>query len=283
VFQKRLCKQILVISILACLTGGETLATDVHRERQIAEEIRIRTNPDEVIWLEASGLKFQGLYREAVSKDIRGGVILLHGRHSNQDAADVVRPLRQSLPEHGWNSLSLAMPVSEPDDLQGHAALLSEAIARLQSGVAFLKQKNIGNIALLAHDTGAWAALSYFAQPPDQAVKSVVLIDPASTRDLDPPPVSPGSLNTIRLPILEILSNRITAPIGEEASRKRAAMKGNSSYRQLVLNEPDNGWQDVGGFLVNHIHGWLTRPPMSAGSEAETPSQIEKQGGANQK
>lgn len=279
----RLCKQILIISISACLASSETLATDVHRERQIADDIGTRTHPDEAIRLEASDFGFQGLYREAVSKDVRGGVILLHGRHSNQDAADLIRPLRLGLPVHGWSSLSLAMPISDADDLQGHANLLAETTARLQSSVEFLKQKKIGNIALLAHDIGAWTALSYLADSPDGAVKAAVLIDPAPVRKLDPPPISPDSLSAIRLPILEILSSRISVPMDDEASRKRAAMKTNPSYRLLVLNEPDHGWQDIGEFLVNRVHGWLTNLQISAALDAAPPSAPEKQSGLNPK
>src|SRR5690606_14576804 len=204
----------------------------------------------------------------------------LHGRHSNQDAADLIGPLRRGLPEHGWSSLSLAMPLSKPDDPQVDADLLPEATARLRSGVAFLKQKNIANIALLAHDSGAWAALSYLAQAPDQAVKAAVLIDPAPARELDPPPVSSEGLSAIRLPILEILSRRMAAPPDDAATRKRAVMKGRSSYRQLVLNEPDRGWQDVESFLVNHIHGWLARSPIDESPDPAAPPRTEKQSGA---
>lgn len=280
-FRKSLYKRISAISIIACLASGETPATDVHRERQIADELGSRANPDEAIRLEASGLEFQGLYREAVSKDPGGGVILLHGRHSNQDAAAFVRPLRLGLPEHGWSSLSLAMPVPDPDDLQGNANLLPEAVARLHSGVAFLERKNTGNIAILALDTGAWAALSYLARSPDRAVKAAVLLDAAPASELDPPPIAPDTLSTIRLPVLEILSGRISARAGDDASRKRADMKPSATYRLLVLDEPDHGWQDIGDFLVNRIHGWLKRALAEAGSDAAGPPGPEKPSGMN--
>lgn len=276
----RLCNQVLAISISACLASGAILATDVHQEHQIAKDIGTRINPNEAIWLETADFRFQGLYREAVSKNVRGGVILLHGSHSHQDAADFIHPLRRGLPEHGWSSLSLAMPTSESGDLQSDANLLPEAILRLHSGVAFLKPKNIGNIALLAHDTGAWAALNYLAQSPDQAVKAVVLIDPAPIREPDPVPISPDRLSTIRVPMLEILSSRLSVPIDEETSRKRTAMKTNSSYRLLVLNEPDHGWQDIEDFLINRVHGWLASLQMSAGSDA---AMLQKQYSVNQK
>jgi pimeloyl-ACP methyl ester carboxylesterase len=272
----RLCNQILAISMPIWLASGAILAMDIHQEHQIAEDIATRITPDEAVWLETPEIKFQGLYREAVSKDMRGGVILLHGRHSNQDAADLIHPLRHALPEHGWSSLSVAMPLSEPDDLQSYGNLLPEAIARLQSGVAFLQQKNIGNIALVAHDTGAWVALSYLVRSSDRNVMAAVLIDPPPNRELDQAPISPDSLRTIRLPILEILSRRISVPIDDEVSRKRAVMKTNSSYRLLVVNEPDHGWQGIGDFLANRIHGWLAFLQISAGSDAAMPPRFQK-------
>jgi pimeloyl-ACP methyl ester carboxylesterase len=255
---------------------------DMHRELQIAEEIGARAHPDEAIRLETSGLGFQGLYREAVSKDVRGGIVLLHGRDSNQDAADLIRPLRLGLPEHGWSTLSLAMPIAVSDNPQGHADLVPGAIARLQSGIAFLTEKKIGTIALLAHDTGAWTILRYLADAPDSSVKAAVLIDPAPVRELDVPQISPGSPSAVRFPILEILSRRVSVPMDDEASRKRIIMKANPSYRLVILNEPDRGWQDSGDFLLNRIHGWLSQLQASAASPAAAPAESRTQSGINQ-
>lgn len=88
-------KPVLGIGLLAWLASGELWATDGYRELQITQDIDARTSPGEVVRLQASGLEFQGLYREAVSKNVRGAVVLLHGRDSNQDAADLIRPLRR--------------------------------------------------------------------------------------------------------------------------------------------------------------------------------------------
>ncbi|WP_051331460.1 DUF3530 family protein [Methylocaldum szegediense] len=275
-------KPVLGIGLLAWLASGELWATDGYRELQITQDIDARTSPGEVVRLQASGLEFQGLYREAVSKNVRGAVVLLHGRDSNQDAADLIRPLRRGLPEHGWNTLSLAMPIAVPDDLQGQADLVPEAIVRLQSGITYLKEKNIGTIALLAHDTGAWGTLRYLADAPDNSVKGAVLIDPAPVGELDVPPISAGSLRAISLPILEILSRRISVSVNDEASRKRTVMKANPSYQLLVLNEPHRGWQDSEDFLLNRIHGWLSHLQASAVSITATPAETRTPSGNKQ-
>lgn len=275
-------KPVLGVWLLASLASGELWATNMYRELQIAENIDARARPGEAVRLEASGLGFQGLYREAVSKDVRGAVVLLHGRDSNQDAADLIRPLRQGLPEHGWSTLSLAMPIAVPDDPRGYANLVPEAIARLQSGIAFLKEKNLGRIALLAHDTGTWGTLRYLAGNPDNSVTGAVLIDPAPVRKLGAPPISIDSLSAVRLPILEILSRRVSVSIDDEVSGKRTVMKANPSYRLLVLNEPDRGWQDSEDFLLSRIHGWLSQLQAGAASTAATPAESRTQTGIKQ-
>ncbi|BBA34110.1 uncharacterized protein sS8_2158 [Methylocaldum marinum] len=86
---------------------------DMHRERQIAEAIEPHTTSDDTIRLEASGVEFRGQYRDTVSKDLRGGIILLHGRHSNQDAAELVRPLRRGLPILEILSSRLSAPADD--------------------------------------------------------------------------------------------------------------------------------------------------------------------------
>jgi thioesterase domain-containing protein len=250
-----------VAVLLAVLCQGAfTRAADLDDERDIAEQIAARTSPQEVIQLDVSGIAFQGLFRETTTKDRRGGVIVLPGRQSNQDSAELVRPLRTELPKHGWSSLSLSLPAADTEaEAQDFSALLPEATARLRSGVLLLKQKNIAEIALIGHDTGAWVALNYLLQQPDPAVKAVVLIDPAPTRSLPAFPVTLEKLGQTRTPILDILSNRENAAVADEARERRAALKENWEYRQVVINAPHERWQDMEDYLINRIYGWLAR------------------------
>ena len=251
-------KTALLIAIL--FRASCTSAADLDVERDIAEQISARSSPQEVIQLDVSGIPFQGLYRETTAKEQRGGAIVLHGRHSNQDAAELINPLRSELPRHGWSSLSLALPVPDSEaEARDFSSLLPESVARLRSGVLSLKQRNIANIVLIGQDSGAWVALSYLLQQPDPAVKAVVLIDPTPTRFLPDFPVTLEKLAKTRTPILEFLSNRDNPAVADEARERRAALKENWEYRQVLINEPHENWKDLEDYLINRIYGWLAR------------------------
>jgi pimeloyl-ACP methyl ester carboxylesterase len=250
------------IALLVFALVGRSLVTaaDLDHERDIAEQLASRSSSREVVQLETSGIPFQGLFREALIKNRYGGVIVLPGRQANQDSTELIQPLRIQLSRHGWSSLSLSLPMADTEtESQDYTALLPEAVARLRAGVQFLKQKNIDSIALIGHDTGVWVALSYLLQQPDPLVKAVVLIDPAPTRFLPAFPVTLDRLGQTRTPILDILSNRGNPMSNDEARERRAALKDNWEYRQIVINEPHQRWEDLEDYLTNRIHGWLSR------------------------
>ena len=62
-------------------------------------------------WLEAGGQRFLGIYTASTTGSSLGGAIILPclGEHPNWP--DVIAPLRKSLPNHGWDTLSIALPV----------------------------------------------------------------------------------------------------------------------------------------------------------------------------
>ena len=241
-------------------------AADLDDEKDLADQIAARFSPEEIVRLDVSGIPFQGLYRDSSLKNRHGAVIILHGRKSNQDAAELIHPLRAELPTHGWATLSISLPLAETNaESENFSSLLPESVGRLRAAVTYLKQKEIDYIALVGHDSGAWVALNeLISQAADPSVKAVVLIDPAPVRGLEGFPVSPAKLSGLSLPVLELLPRREGQPPDEEVRERKTTFRKNQAYRQVYIDTPNERWKDVEDYLIQRVHGWLnlmqTRP-----------------------
>lgn len=262
---------IVAASLTALAICQHSYATDLLREQKIVEDMAPRTDVNEMVWLESSGAKFQALYREAVPKDTHGGVILLHDLDASPDAADILRPLRKRLPDRGWDSLSLQVPVREAGAaLQDYFALLPEAVERIKAGIAYLQSKNIARITLIGHHAGALMTLRYLAETSDRTVNAAILIDLPLAEHSEQEQATLADLAKSKLPLLEILSSREQALTSESAQKRKRAMKNNPGYRQTVIADPEARFSDVEDLLTNRIHGWLMRlPPPEETQKAE--------------
>ncbi|MEE9395602.1 MAG: DUF3530 family protein, partial [Methylococcales bacterium] len=87
-------------------------ATDAIREQAVVEEIEDSLVEGEIVWLNGK-TRFLALLTDSATKKSRGAVVMLHGMGKNPNTYDVIRPLRTRLPEHGWITLSLQMPLRE--------------------------------------------------------------------------------------------------------------------------------------------------------------------------
>ena len=68
----------------------------------------------EVIWLETEKETQLGLYIPSGIAESYGGILLFHDSMSTPDWPDIIRPLRISLSDQGWATLSVALPDPNP-------------------------------------------------------------------------------------------------------------------------------------------------------------------------
>lgn len=94
----------------------------------------------EAITLKADKTEFLAIFAEHNTEKAMGGVIVLHGIGVHPAWPEVIQPLRTQLPDHGWASLSLQMPIL-PNEAKSeeYAPLFNEVIPRIQAGVDHLK------------------------------------------------------------------------------------------------------------------------------------------------
>ena len=90
--------------------------------------------------LQAGDLSFLGIYTESSGggDPPKGAAILVHGIGVHPDWPQVIHPLRVGLPERGWSTLSIQMPVL-PNEAQSadYLPLLDGVAPRLDAAIDF--------------------------------------------------------------------------------------------------------------------------------------------------
>ncbi len=252
---------ISIFLLLLGLTGGKAAAADLLREQRIAEQIEEAILVGEPLYLNADGLEFLAIHTESNLSSVRGGAIILHGHGANPNWTDVVQPLRSGLPDGGWETLSLQLPVPAADAPDGAVeALIPEALPRIRAGVAYFQQRDIRNIVLVGHSLGARMGAHYLAANPSREIRAFVAVGmsvPGPSAD-DKTLVA---VQNIKIPVFDIYGSRDIDPVLHTADRRAAAARrgGNREYRQLEVPGADHFFSGMGDELTARVRAWLTR------------------------
>jgi len=210
-----------------------------------------------VLQLQRDGGSFPALFEEARPARRKGLVILLPEAGLRLDAGLAGR-LRRVIPEYGWSTLSLQLPVLEPEaHPDEYWALVPEAVARLKFAIAAMQGEGWRNIALVGHGFGAAVALNYLGHDPDPAVRAVVLLSPwwpmeraARLRDW---------LTAVKVPVLDVYGESDAREIRRTVRERHSILKGRKGYRQWRISGVGHHYRDREAALAKRIYGWLER------------------------
>ncbi|MDH3949292.1 MAG: alpha/beta hydrolase family protein, partial [Gammaproteobacteria bacterium] len=162
-------------------------ASDVAKEQRWAADIVDALIDGEAVWLKAEQHKFLGIYTESSAKKIKGAAIVLHGIGVHPNWSSVVYPLRVQLPEHGWHTLSLQMPILRNEaDYKEYTPLFKEIAPRLNAGIAYLKARGINNIVVVGHSLGSTMAAHFLATNKVPEVSAFVAVGVSGIEFNDP-------------------------------------------------------------------------------------------------
>lgn len=253
-----------LISLIFLLWAGTTLAasrSDLAKEKRWAEQIVPSLIVGEGVKLKAAGVEFLGIYTENNADEVMGGAIILHGVGVHPAWPDVINPIRMALPDHGWHTLSLQMPILANDaEYRDYLPLFDEALTRIQTAIDFLKKKGIKNIVLIGHSMGTMMASDYLASKPDPAVRALIGIG-MTDNSVSPRMQNTVSISKIKIPVLDIFGSEDLERVKRHAkARRNAARKaGNKGYTQIKIEGANHFFNNMEDVLIKRIRGWLAK------------------------
>jgi len=247
-----LCLQLNVFSSIAC-------ASDLEKEIRMKQQIIDYIMDGEAVMLKDGSHHFLSIYMESEATTVHGAIIIMHGRGYHPNWSELVYPLRTGLPEYGWNTLSIQMPVLDNDaTFYDYLNILDESHPRINAAVQLLKEKNINNIILLAHSCSVHMAMDWLHKHPDAGISAFIGVGMGST-DKGQPMLAPFPLEQIKIPVLDIRGEYDYPAVMNKAPERLKQIKiaGNPKSQQRVVEKSDHYFTERGDALLKEVAEWL--------------------------
>ena len=232
-----------------------THATDVDRERRWIDQTVEMILDGEPLFLDSDGHRFLGIYTESLVQSSRG-MIVLHGTGFHPDYEQVVQPVRVGMTEHGWNTLSIQLPILDKSaEYEEYVVLYPEVPPRLDAAIDYLQAKGNTHIVIVAHSQGATMAAYYLANF-EHSVSSFVAIG-MSAQHTQKSINSAESLKKITIPVLDIYGSKDFPAVLATNEQRRKAAAHNPRYSQLEIPRAYHFFDLFEKVLLTEIQNWL--------------------------
>ena len=239
----------LWMTLLSLVSMAALAAPDYAREKKWADEITPGIVVGDPVYLDQEhGHKFLGIYTEA--DNAKMGLVVVHGMGIHPDWG-MIGTLRQRLPDHGYTTLSIQMPILAADAKpEQYAAHFPEAVGRLRLAVAYLKHKGYKRIAIVSHSMGTRMSHGYMIHNPADISAWTAL--GAGT--------GPGPVLTydgVRAPVLDLYGANELPRVLEGAPQRLASLKTNPRSKQVVIPDTDHFFAGREDAMVKAVKDFL--------------------------
>ena len=266
-------RKVATLSIVFSLFLGSALpviadSVDSAWEKRTTEKLAENVKASEVLWLDAKGEGFLALYTTQSNETAHGAVILLHAMGGHADWPQTISPIRTSLPEYGWATLSIQLPVIAPENqLEDYGKTLQQATNRIKAAVRCLRERKFLNIVAIGHSFGAATALAYLEKEEKEKIVALVALGLQEYPFVKPAIDILKLIEKTKIPVLDVYGSRdFRNVINQAPDRRLAAKKGNNrQYAQLEIEGADHYFNKLEDVLIKRIRGWLEKaaPGMS--------------------
>ncbi len=247
--------QFLLLGLLLFSSTG--FASDIEREKRLADQIVDSIIDGEPVFLKSGDHEFLSILTEA--DEPVGAVVIMHGRGFHPNWVDVAYPLRVGLVEHGWNTLSLQMPVLDKEaKYYDYVEILPEAFPRIEAAIDFLKQQGNQRIVLVAHSCSVHMAMAWVDAGRLRDIDGFVGIGMGAV-DYQQPMKKPFPLAKITVPVLDVYGEGEYPAVLKGAPERLAAIRqvGNPKSKQVVVPGANHYFTDAGDALLDVVAPWL--------------------------
>jgi hypothetical protein len=231
------------------------MASDVAKEKRWADQIVDSILDGEAEWLNADDHKFLAIYTEAEEPSSKG-MIVVHGTGIHPNWDQVVKPVRVEMIAHGWNTLSIQMPILHNEaEYAEYVPLYPEVPPRLKAAEDFLLKKGMKELVIVAHSQGATMS-SYYLANNKHRINAFVAIGMGATQK-DSHLNSAGSLKKIDIPVLDLSGSDDLPGVLETNELRQTAASHNKAYTHQVIAGAGHFFDGMNDELIEAINQWL--------------------------
>lgn len=252
---------LLVIGLCLLIRTSVTAVWDSDKEHAIADKVSAQLKYGELIWLHSGkNSDFPAIYTLPVYNYKQRAVILLHSMSAHMDWPVVITPLRESLRDEMWASLSIQLPVIATEKSPAeYSKTLDEAARRIHSAVQYLRGEGHGKIVLIGYGFGATTAAFFLAGDHTHGVQAFVGISMLARKYLAPHVNLLAYLEKLYLPVLDIYGSNDLPVIVRTADDRRLFSQKNGTYQfsQVIIEGADHYYTGCEQTLVDNIINWL--------------------------
>jgi len=234
--------------------------------------------------LTVAGLQIDSAYLEETLGERHGAIVLLHDEGEQFESQGVVTPLRHSLPEYGWSTLTLAFdfpyeakillsndeePDTDADLLEQEAdkpAAENEVEAeadkentlpaisnqdRIQAALAFLQAKDVKRVVFIGHGAGGDLAIELL-DTIKTPISALILVGATA--------LPKGEVfEEFNFPILDVYGDNDLDNVPEAVKHRKVLMKrrDNTRYEVRRIVGADHVFSGLTPTLTATVSGWL--------------------------
>ena len=253
---RNLCRVTLITILL--FTSSIAHASDLDKEQRWAEQIVDAIFDGEPVTLKDGELEFLAIYTPSATDKTSDAAIVMHGLGVHPDWDQVIRPLRTSLPERGWSTLSLQMPIlANGVGHEEYAPLFSNVSGRIEAGINYLKEQGAKRIVIIAHSLGAAMGSYYLSNHHPESVLGFVGIGMGSSSMavMD----NTTSLKSVNVPVLDIYGENDLDDVVTSAEARKKALENNNVMhsKQEIIPGAGHFFDGKNEILINEVSVWI--------------------------
>ena len=248
----------LILMIIAGTSFGEL--ADLEREARLASEAEAGLFDGEIVYLNDGKRDFLSIITESMTDEIKGAVLVLHGRGNHPDWYHVAGPVRVGLAEQGWTTLSLQMPVLRNGaKYYDYVPMIPESFPRIDAGIRYLREQGFDWVAVVAHSCSVHMTIAWIREFGDETFNAYVGIGMGAT-DFRQYMAKPFPFDQMQVPILDVYGsedfNSVTSAAPDRLELIEAG--GNDRSNQAVIAGTDHYFENHEDELIAAISEWLT-------------------------
>ena len=247
-------RPLIIAWITLLVLAAPVAASDLEKEQRWREQVEDSIMDGEAVDLVVEGREIFAIYMEAEDGSDKG-MIVVHGTGIHPNWQQVVQPIRVEMAAHGWNTLSIQMPILHNEaQYEEYVALYPEVPPRLRAAEAFLKDRGIQTLLIAAHSQGATMSSYYLSRHPSD-VKGLIAIGMGATQK-DSHINSAQSLKKITIPVLDLYGDDDLPGVLDTADARTESSAHNAQYSQQMIKDANQFFDGMDDELVSAVAGW---------------------------